>query len=556
MIINTKQLEVFKRNAYITNSKVVKFPTDLYEDIMLLTASCGRGKTHFALSIGDNGLLAEINRILYKNNILDRNYQHIQPQEVLFLTSRKAIASQQLQKAQVLKAIPADFQSDFIDLTGERQGKILVTTAHSFGEWVRQGMVERPPKLIIIDEIHSIFSETIFADSLLYTLEYVKEHYNEMVKIGLTATPHFLLEYVTEADCSFHFSIVDIDLGAKYKAQKIKALKNGSIQTVLKQYRPTIGSNNKAIVYTMSAKECYRLAAEHGERAAFLISDYNETEINGKKLVDIMNEAGVKQYILENECLPDNIDVIFINSACREGMNIKDTKVQLVICEAVDLITIEQILGRIRGNIEEFMVVCNFHNYDRVNKNIEELAAFLRDLAAADTPRDKLIERYGRQEENRHLQRFVFKYNDEYLLNSFAKAYLQYIQESYYQISNYEGRYIQSVGDRNLLLCEDYLRQLCRYAEDNTVVIDMIWSAAKEKNHENAVAKFQKIEKDWLDKPLGTAEKKALCAELACMRQGGKKAGWNTVKDLLESAGYEVTDKRTSKARFTVITKK
>ena len=46
-------------------------------------------------------------------------------------------------------------------------------------------------------------------------------------------------------------------------------------------------------------------------------------------------------YILENEELPADIDIIFINSACREGINIKDNAVKTIICEAVDLITIE-----------------------------------------------------------------------------------------------------------------------------------------------------------------------------------------------------------------------
>lgn len=91
----------------------------------------------------------------------------------------------------------------------------------------------------------------------------------------------------------------------------------------------------------MSAKECYKLSKEYGNRSAFLISDYNDTVIDGVPLVDIMNEAGVKQYIIENERLPEDIDIIFINSACREGMNIKDKSVKMVICEAVDMITIE-----------------------------------------------------------------------------------------------------------------------------------------------------------------------------------------------------------------------
>lgn len=116
-----------------------------------------------------------------------------------------------------------------------------------------------------------------------------------------------------------------------------------------------------------------------------------------------MNERGVKQYIIDNERLPDDIDIIFINSACREGLNIKDKNVKTIICEAVDLITIEQILGRVRGDLENFMVVCNYNNAERVRRNIAELADFLKEIESANRPSEILSERYGRQKENKNL---------------------------------------------------------------------------------------------------------------------------------------------------------
>nr|CDL65621.1 unnamed protein product [uncultured bacterium] len=114
----------------------------------------------------------------------------------------------------------------------------------------------------------------------------------------------------------------------------------------MKQIKPKISSTHKVLYYTQSARECYRLSKEYGNRSAFLVSDYNETEIDGRYLVDIMNERlidelTVKQYINKYERFPEDIDILFINSACREGMNIKDKAVKTVICEAVDMITIE-----------------------------------------------------------------------------------------------------------------------------------------------------------------------------------------------------------------------
>lgn len=557
MILNEAQLKVALRGAYIGNSNCVKFPPNIYKDIMLITASCGRGKTHYALSLDDNGLLAEINRIRQRNNILVLNLQDIKPCEMLFLTSRKVIAVQQLKNSNCVKACQSDFDGNMNDWEkAERENKILVSTAHYFGELVKKGLVKRKPKVIVIDELHSVFAETIFADSLIYTIEYLKDNYKDMVKIGLTATPQFLLKYINDDVLSFH--IIDLDLGSKYKVNDINCYVRGQAKTILKQIKPKINSDYKVIYYTMSAKECYQLSTEY-ERSAFLISDYNETMIDGKPLVEIMNEAGVKQYIIENECLPKDIDIIFINSACREGMNIKDNAVKAVICEAVDMITIEQILGRIRNDLEKFMVICNFNNAEKVNKNIKELQSFLAEISESDNDQVVLSHRHGKQEENKYLQKYVYFYNGEYRLNTYARAYLQYINESYIQIKNYETKskenYIYKVADRDLLLCNDYLKQLCRYSEGADISIEQLWDAVVNKNHDNAVCAFQQIEDEWMNKPLNSDDKKELVSKLQVVRSKGQKASWKTTKDMLLNAGYTITDKNTGGKRFSIISR-
>lgn len=563
MILNEAQLKSVLRNAYI-GDECLDYCSDLQKYIMLITASCGRGKTYYTLSLDENGMLAEINRIRRKNNLFVKDLEDIKPYEVLFLTSRKIVRIQQIENnPNCVEAKEYDFDGSENWEDADRVNKILVSTAHRFGEWVREGKVKRMPKVIVLDEIHSLFAETIFADSLYYTLEYIKENYNDLIKIGLSATPQFLFNYVK--DETFRFYTIDIDLGSKYKAQNIYCYKNGQATTILKQIKPKISSTHKVLYYTQSARECYRLSKEYGNRSAFLVSDYNETEIDGRYLVDIMNERlidelTVKQYINKYEKFPEDIDIIFINSACREGMNIKDKAVKTVICEAVDMITIEQVLGRIRGDLENFMVVCNFNNSKRINENLKELEEFIKKLENAENKDAVMARRYGEQKQNKFLSKFVYEVGEEkYKLNTYAKAYLQYINESYIQIKNYEtkskGEYTYKIGDRDLLTYDEYLNQLCRYAEDGRITIEMVWNAVVEKNHENALEAFQKIESDWLDKPLGTEEKKVLVAELACVRSKGQKASWNTLQKVLETQ-YNITESRKNNKRYVIISKK
>lgn len=557
MKLNKIQSNILLKDMYIADRGVVDFnlSPSLYDDIMLISASCGRGKTTFSLSLSAFGLLDQINKIRHRNNLFIPDLQDIKPDEVLFLTSRKSTKHQQLANTNTIQAIPDDYNNNLYEFEkNNRENKIRVATAHQFGSWVKNGLIKINPKIIILDELHSIISETIFADDLLYVIEYIKEQYNNIIKIGLTATPQFLFNYID--DDILKFRIVDKNLNSKYKCNKIKTYIKGQGNTILNQIKHRINSEYKVIYYTQSARQCYQLSQEYGNNSAFLISDYNETKIDDKKLVDIMNEQGVKDYILKNEEFPQNIDIIFINSACREGMNIKDKNVKMIICESVDMITIEQILGRIRNDLEEFIVICNYNNYEKVNKNIKDFVEFAETLKNADNPIIELSRRYGRQEENRNLQKYVYLYKGEYRLNQYAKAYLKYIQESYIQLNNYETKnkmnYISKVGNRELLLCNDYLAQLSRYSVDNMIEIEKIWGAVVKENHNNVMDLFQKVESEWIDKPLYKEDKEKLVADLHIIRSCGKSAKWQTVKDLLIKNGYTVADKRVGKDRKTV----
>ena len=558
MILTQEQQTAVLRTLYIQGAQSINWTAinDLRAAVMLITASCGRGKTSYALDLTDSGLLADVNRAQMRLWLpgVEARPQEIQPEQVLFLTSRRAIKCQQQRKETVVCAAVDDFQAhsgySFLD-EENRKGKIRITTAHQFGAWIKAGLVETTPRLIILDELHSLFSETIFADDLSYTLEYIKEHYAELVKIGLTATPEFLLNYIQ--DDTLKFQIIDFDLGAKYKAQNISCYTHTKAATVFeKQVKPHIDKHNKAIYYTMSARQCYFMSLQYGERAAFLISDYNDCKTDsGEYLRDIMRKQGVKEYILEHERFPDDIDVIFINSACREGLNIEDENVKTVICEAVDLITIEQIFGRIRKDIDNFMVVCNFNNCSTNKRNIEKFIELLEDISNSEDEQAALSHYHGRQQENPKLQKFVYQYKGRYYLNKYAKAYLQYIDESYVQLANRKSNRVVSVGDREMLLKDEYFQLLSKFAETGKInVFDV-----KDVADKSTIDLFREIEKEYLNKPIGTQEKKALAARLCAVKANRKPGSWTTVKRVLEQNGYKIEDKHTKTSRYTVISK-
>lgn len=545
-----------KRSGYEWNIVDLGKVKSFTDDFILLCGNCGRGKTTFALDLSEAGLLYQVNKELKKRAL--GVYNPIGADDVLFLTSRKVIKDQQLEhNTSVILANEKSFEKGAFNPIEE--GKIKIATAHAFGRMAKENKVQVMPKLIIVDELHSIFAETIFADDLFYCLAFMRDY--EIIKVGLTATPQFLLDYIARFD-EINFVDIDItDLGSKYKAKKVKTLVAGSSETTLKSQ--LVSEENKVLVYLTSARQCYKMAQET-PNSAFIVSQYNFTNINGKPLSSIMREQvyeglNICDYIVKKQKFPAEVNVLFINSASREGINIKDDKVKTVICEAVDMITIEQILGRMRQDITCFYVVFNGRNKTMFDKNLKDYKEFIEEYDREG--RDALIKRYGKQEQakkdGKPIQNYVMYYNGDYILNKYAKAYLQYIDECYKQIQTYKGKL--TVGERNLLNREDYIYQLSKYAEDGKVNIEYVWQEAIAKSNANKMSKFDEIAHKYLYKNLNKEAKTRLCEELNLYRIKGAQevkttpAKWPTVKKELEKAGYTVEERRTNKERYTII---
>ena len=62
-------------------------------------------------------------------------------------------------------------------------------------------------------------------------------------------------------------------------------------------------------------------------------------------------------YIVKQETLPENINIVLATSRIREGINIKDDNITAMFCEAHDIIDIAQFSGRYRGNVETLYII-------------------------------------------------------------------------------------------------------------------------------------------------------------------------------------------------------
>ncbi len=88
-----------------------------------------------------------------------------------------------------------------------------------------------------------------------------------------------------------------------------------------------------------------------GLNSQFLCSRYR------KEFTEEMEKT--RNYILETEKLPTDLDVLICTSAYREGINICDESVQTVISYYGDFMNLTQFAGRLRQNYRSLVVVNN-----------------------------------------------------------------------------------------------------------------------------------------------------------------------------------------------------
>lgn len=554
MIIDVDPARVreLKKEMYVSDRGVIKYKgLNLYKDFMLITAGCGRGKTSHALETGEEGLLSRINAALregFSPSNINKKVEEIKPCEVLFLTSRTVVKQQQEEKHEYTVASYGiqDYDNAFWNETEEE--KIRISTAHNFGRLLKEEQIKTYPKLIIVDEIPTIFSETVFAEDLFYVIKWL-ENNHKVIKVGLTATPEFLMDYVMQEEKvkdNFNFKIVDKELGNKYSVNRINAVHRGSAATYLKLM--DYNKNNRILVYMRSANQCYELSKQF-PNAAFLISKHCKTKdkLTGELLCDIMQKQPHLSHIRETGTFPDDIFIVFLNSAYREGLDLKDARVKSIVCEASDMLTIKQVLGRMRQDMQLLCVINNNRYKKLLNDNIEDICEFMEVIEAnKDNPIAQGVHIGARLERQRlsEVPNIIYEYKGEYFFNYYAIAFFKYQRDCYNTTErSMNAEYRERDTNIRLENSREYFTNNLQSYATNTIVFIDAESVAAESRIKEKLETFAAIER-FFNTPLDKELKNELCEVLGLTNSQYRLAKWNTVREELVKAGLKITDKR------------
>lgn len=335
----------------------------------IVASGCGTGKTFWVA------------------NDVRKQFPHIRPEQMLFVTSRALIVEQQIKNKGITKFNPRKVEdirywNGEIDNLDEISKKgIQIMTYDKIIDIIKTKNAEGfrtlgKIRVMFFDECHTLFSDAPFIRDMEALKVWVREilYDGSKVVIGLTATPRILFH--NQVRWGVGIKQLNKDVIVNYRAKQLYCTDFNSLHFLLANGN----IQGKTIVMCYSIKDCYRLK-EKVPNSFVLVSKSNSTHYMPE-----MDE--VRDYIIENEGLPDTylevtkrgkhkvpveyerrkLEVLISTSTLREGINLREESgiKNVAIC-FTDEMHISQWVGRCRYNVENLIVANTYIRSDNYN---------------------------------------------------------------------------------------------------------------------------------------------------------------------------------------------
>jgi len=241
---------------------------------------------------------------------------------------------------------------------------IVAMTYHYFGHLVEryQGFANQF-ELILCDEIHNaIYFGNIRNNNEENYARIAREEIDRLVQrdtaakvIGITATPDIIKE---KFSCPINNIHVDNDV-YRYETKNILTYRN--INNII----PQLDKRKTGLIYTAHVKQMKELVKAAEQRDIKAIAIWRVNNDNNP-----MNDEQYTlwRYIVEEEKLPPQYDLVVINAACGTAINIRSHVDYMVVNSQISD-TITQARGRVRDDLE-LLYHIDMNIKDKINVEI------------------------------------------------------------------------------------------------------------------------------------------------------------------------------------------
>ena len=205
---------------------------------------------------------------------------------------------------------------------------------------------------IVCDELHNLINykkikpkkgqvNTNFCD---ITIDKIKDtlcnHPNTKI-IGLSATP----DNICQEFSNINYILTDTELKTLYQYE---VFNNWAYRDYVKILR-AIPKGSKGIIYfdrITALKKVESILQQRGHNTASFWSLNNDDWIMTQRQID------VRQYIVQYQMIPQDVDILLINAACQTGVNMKNTDIEFMVVHSQDNNVITQVRGRLRHDLD------------------------------------------------------------------------------------------------------------------------------------------------------------------------------------------------------------
>lgn len=517
---------------------------------------------------------------------------------ILFITSRKLI------KKQMLKDI--HFSDDFFECFNYRSNYVI--THHSLKKFFKdytsfQNLLNQQFKYIVIDEVHSIIADAGYTDTAFYLYTLIKYYISNGIRvICLSATTDKVIHFFDMFKNFQHFDFTDECKNVKPKS--IKVISKAKAFQLLSQ----ANSQNKMIYMANSVTDICnsyykKLTKDFNvdtSSIGIIISDsrckVEKSKTKNTKLKSCLNNMpSLVNYIVEQETLPENTNIILATSRIREGINIKDDNITAMFCEAHDIIDIAQFSGRYRGNVETLYIIhdtkahyrkedienleleYNFlSSFELVNINIYSSillykstgikTPYLNDKnynyyksSITSLPEDLLEQKISFLETGNKSEKQISEFDQKYYLKAY-NDFQKYIQQKYplleyniilqkYELYLAKYYYIKEVYNNYINYKKDpvtYLKEIFQIDNielDNS--IDKITSETKEENQKIILSYLQN--NNYLNTILSKEKQNNILSDIQTLPDIYLKQNYSTLGRLLKAHNIKTQRKGSNK---------
>ena len=221
---------------------------------------------------------------------------------------------------------------------------------------------------VVVDEAHSIFSDATYTDSSFYVLkflEHIEEHYKNIKIILMTGTPEPLQQMLKTQAMKGKEKYEIFDCRDKCINVMPKSIRIISLEMAV-ECMNNIPEGEKTIYYSTSAtrlvkgdKAIYKQLNIPRESIAICMGNDSIKKLSGSiKNLSLSKECKqLREFVINNNRLPDEKKILLTTSTLKEGINILEDDIKIAFCESHVLTDIQQFAGRVRNGLDILYII-------------------------------------------------------------------------------------------------------------------------------------------------------------------------------------------------------